>query len=117
MQEEVQNQRILSNGPEGKLDLSDLIEEELRTKGFTHRDIQLLVALSAWQSATKEGERLPNWAKTWIKEIGFEEQKHEKFKETNTHLTFMNRCKARLQIKNERLVRFISEFFATALLL
>ena len=57
MQEEVQNQRILNNGPEGKQGLSDLIEEELKIKDFTQREIQLLAAISAWQLTTKEGER------------------------------------------------------------
>ena len=57
MEEEVQNQRILSNGPEGKRSLSDLIEEELKIKDFTQREIQLLAAISAWRLTTKEGER------------------------------------------------------------
>ena len=57
MQEEVQNQQILSNDSEGKLGFSNLIEEQLKKKGFTPNEIQLVAAISTLQSVTKEGER------------------------------------------------------------
>uniref|UniRef100_A0A914DEQ3 Uncharacterized protein n=1 Tax=Acrobeloides nanus TaxID=290746 RepID=A0A914DEQ3_9BILA len=82
MQEEVQNQRILSNDSEGKLGFSNLIGEQLKKRGLTPNEIQLVAAISTLQSATKEGESLPNWTQSLVKKIGgFEKLKYETFKD------------------------------------